>query len=343
MIKLLMVVITLTLGFLSQAWAGGLATVTLKQSSQEQAAIVEGVVEAIKSSLIAPQVSGSITALPVKAGDHVKAGQLLARIDTRIANQQVVTNQAQVGAAKAQLSAARQEYERKKRLHEKEYISQAALERAESDYKTAEAQTKALLAQAGVANVQTGLHTINAPYDGVVAEVMVEQGDMAMPGKPLLSLYNPKELRVVVSVPQSQIASIKNDVAINVLIPSAVEAERNLTGMQVVVLPTADLVSNMFKVRVTLPQNLVSVSPGMFARAMLPVTNASIQAQIYVPTKAVIKRSELMAVYVVDNQGHPHLRQVRLGRKQGDDIEVFAGLQAGEKVALDPIAAANFK
>jgi multidrug efflux pump subunit AcrA (membrane-fusion protein) len=67
------------------------------------------------------------------------------------------------------------------------------------------------------------------------------------------------------------------------------------------------------------------------------------QAQIYVPASAVIKRSELTAVYVVDSQGHPHLRQVRLGRKQGDNIEVFAGLQLGEKVALDPIAAANFQ
>ena len=64
---------------------------------------------------------------------------------------------------------------------------------------------------------------------------------------------------------------------------------------------------------------------------------------MYVPAKAVIKRSELMAVYVVDKQGRPHLRQVRLGRKQGDNIEVFAGLQAGEMVAINPIAAANLK
>lgn len=316
---------------------------TIQPHNQAQAVTVEGTVEAIKSSLIAPQVAGSITALPVKAGDEVKAGQLLARIDTRIAQQQVISNQAQVAAANAQLSAARQEFERKRRLHEKQYISQAALERAESDYKMAEAQTKAQLAQTGAANVHTGLHTINAPYAGLVAEVMAEQGDMAMPGKPLLVIYDPKLLRVVVNVPQSQLANIKAGAGVNVNIDAAVEAERSLTATQVTVLPTADAVSNMVKVRVTLPQGLASVRPGMFARAALPVSLSNASPQIIVPAKAVIKRSELTAVYVVNSKGQPQLRQVRLGRKQGNNIEVLAGLQAGEKIALNPIAAANFK
>lgn len=343
MIKSLFTALMLTSGFVNTALAAGLSTITIKQSSQAHVATVEGSVEAVKSSLIAPQVAGSIIALPVKVGDEVKAGQLLVRIDTRIANQQVATNQAQAAATQAQLVAARQEYERKRRLHEKQYISQAALERAESDYKTAEAQTKAQLAQTGVANVQTGLHTINAPYAGLIADVMVEQGDMAMPGKPLLTVYDPGMLRVVVNVPQSQVASIKAGASVKVNISAAAEAERNLTGTQVVILPTADAVSNMVKVRVALPQGLVSVRPGMFARAILTMTESANQEQIYVPSKAVIKRSELTAVYVVDGKGRPQLRQVRIGRRQGENYEVFAGLQAGDKVAIDPIAAANFK
>jgi len=331
------------IALLKIASAGDLVTVIVTRFSNELTYTAEGVVEAVKSSVIASQVAGSITTLTIKAGDHVKVGQLLARIDTRMATQQAMTNQAQVAAAQAQLSAARKEYERKRRLYEKQYISQAALERSESDYKTAEAQTKAQLSQTGMANVQTGLHTINAPYSGVVAEVMVEVGDMAMPGKPLLSLYDPSGFRVVVNVPQSKISNLKDDASIKVLIPAATEKERSLTSTHLTVLPTADPVSNMVMVRLTLPLSLTSITPGMFARAMLPVSNSKGQAQIYVPATAVIKRSELMAVYVVDSQGHPRLRQVRLGRKQGDNIEVFAGLQAGEVVALDPIAAANIK
>lgn len=357
MIKPFQWIFILIAGFSNNLWAAGLATAVVTQSGNQPTFTVEGLVEAVKSSVIAQQVSGSITALPVKAGDHVKAGQLLARIDTRIAAQQTMANQAQVvaaqaqvAAAQAQLSAARKEYERKHRLYEKQYISQAALERAESEYKTAEAQTntqiaqtKAQVAQTGISSVQTGLHTITAPYSGVVAEVMTEEGGMAMPGQPILTLYDPSGLRVTVNVPQSQLANIKAGSSINVQVPAAAEAERNLISTHLMVLPTADSVSNMSIMRLTLPQNLISIRPGMFARAALPVISAKGKAQILVPIKAVIKRSELVAVYVVDMQGHPQLRQVRLGRKQGENVEIFAGLRVGELVALDPIAAANVK
>jgi len=325
------------------AWAAPLQTMTVAQVNAEPVITAEGTVEAVKSSMLAPQVSGNITAFNVKAGDHVKAGQVLARIDTRIANQQAIANQAQVAAARAQLSAARQEYERKKKLYDRQYISQAALERAESDYKTAEAQTKAELAQTGIATVQSGLHTVTAPYAGVVADVMAEQGDMAMPGKPLLTLYDPAEMRAVVSVPQSQVADIKSGSTTTVMIPAAAETERSMRATKLTVLPTADVVSNSMQVRLQLPANLSSVSPGMFVRAMLPSASANLSNQIYVPAQAVIRRSELMAVYVVNVKGEPQLRQVRVGRRQGDKVQIASGLQAGEKIALDPIAAANYQ
>ncbi len=340
---LVLILSLISIAFSHVANATGLATVAVKQSNSELFFTAEGVVEAVKGSVIAPQVSGSITALAVKVGDHVKAGQLLARIDTRMANQQAASNQAQVVAAQAQLSAARKEYERKHRLYEKQYISQAALERAESDYKTAEAQTKAQLAQSGLSNVETGLHTINAPYAGVVAEVMTEVGGMAMPGQAILSLYDPSEFRVTVNVPQSQLANLKTDSSIKVLIPAAAESDRSITSTRMTVLPTADSVSNMMMVRLTLPLSLASLRPGMFARALLPINGANGKSQLFIPAKSVIKRSELVAVYVVDKQGNPQLRQVRLGRKQGENVEIFAGLRVGELVALDPIAAANVK
>ena len=73
------------------------------------------------------------------------------------------------------------------------------------------------------------------------------------------------------------------------------------------------------------------------------MTGIKAQSIITLPQKAIIRRSELVAVYVVNQQGKPQLRQVRLGRKQGDNIQVLAGLRAGDVVALDPIAAANLK
>lgn len=323
--------------------ATGLETMMVRQSGSASIIIVEGVVEAVQNSVIAPQVAGSIVALPVKVGDQVKAGQMLVRVDSRMATQQVISSQAQVSAAQAQLVAARNEYERKRRLFEKKFISQAALERAESDLKTAEAQTKALIAQTGLSSVQTGLHTIKAPYAGIIAEVTAEVGDMAMPGKPLLVLYNPKQLRVVINVPQSQLASLKQGEEATTSIPAAIESERLISNTTMTILPTVDAVSNTVKVRLSLPQELSSIRPGMFARARLPIKASEQLGQVLIPLRSVMRRSELMLVYVVDQTGQPQLRQVRLGRQWNDNIEVLAGLQIGEKVALDPIAAVHFK
>ena len=196
-----------------------------------------------------------------------------------------------------------------------------------------------------MSSVQTGLHTLNAPYAGLVAEVLVEVGDMAMPGKPLLTVYSPKDMRVVVNMPQSQLANLKQGADVTVLIAAATESEHKLTSAHMVILPTVDAVSHMAKVRITLPSNISGITPGMFARAMLHLVKDKKEQtpQLLVPSKAVVKRSELQAVYVVDTQGHPHLRQVRLGRQHGEKVEVFAGLQAGESIALDPNAAANYK
>ncbi|GBG13087.1 RND transporter [Novimethylophilus kurashikiensis] len=323
----------------SSAIAAPLATAPVASSGSNGTYTAEGVVEAVKSSLIAAQVTGSVTALTVKAGDTVKAGQLLARIDTRLAAQQVATNQAQVVAAQAQLAAARKEYERKQRLYDKQYISQAALERAEADFKAAQAQTQAQTAQSGMASVQTGLHAIYAPYSGVIAEVMTEVGNMAMPDKPLIAMYEPRAMRVVANVPQSVVAKLKQQADIQVEIPGAVQGR--MASRELTVLPMADAVSHVVQVRIGLPGTVSGLKPGMFSRAALPMTESDADGKLSIPASAVLRRSELNAVYVVDKQGRPQLRQVRLGRQLGDRMEVLAGVEAGEQVALDPIAAAK--
>jgi RND family efflux transporter MFP subunit len=205
------------------------------------------------------------------------------------------------------------------------------------------AQTKSQLAQAGIAGVQSGLHSINAPYAGVVSEVLVEAGDMALPGQPLVRMYDASEMRVVVNVPQSQLALIKQQGTVKVVVGAAKMAENTLNITQYAVLPTVDPITNTVKLRLALPKNLKTIAPGMFARATLPLNSEKGKVQLYIPIKAVIKRSELVAVYVLDAQGRPQLRQVKLGRIQGENVEVFAGLQLGETLAEDPIAAANYK
>jgi len=303
--------------------------------------VAEGFVEAVRQSIISSQVAGRITALPVKAGDLVKSGQLLARVDERAAAQQVAASQAQVAAARAQMEVARKEYERSRQLFQKHYISQAAMDQAEAQYKATQAQARAMLAQAGVATTETSFHTLRAPYAGVLANVVAEVGDMATPGKPLMTLYDPTRLRVVVNLPESYVASLKKAVPVMLEIPNATDELRWQKAALVTLLPTADPTSHTLQVRLDLPTAAARLTPGTFAKAHFQITEQANSAKLLIPAKAVIKRTELHAVYVLAADGKFRLRQVRLGKPIGNKVEILAGLQAGERVALDPLAAAR--
>jgi len=322
------------------ARASGIETVTVKTSGSEIIYIADGVVEAIRQSAIAAQVSGRITELAVKAGDSVRSGQVLARIDERAADLQAAASRAQAAAVQAQLDAARKDYERSQRLHQKQYISQAAMDQSEAQFKANQAQADALLAQARAAATETSFHTLRAPYNGVLASVTAEVGDMAAPGKLLMTVYDPSRLRVVVNVPESYAGVLTAGAAVKLEFPGARETLRWQSARSVTVLPTADPVSHTVQVRLALPANISGLPPGMFARAHLPVKGQHTEG-LLVPARAVIKRTDLYAVYVVDDRGKPQLRQVRLGKTVGDEVEILAGLRAGERIARDPLAAAR--
>lgn len=342
----------LALGLLLQspvasAAAPALATAPVRSSAAASLSGFDGVVEAVRQTAVAAQVPGAITALEVKAGDRVKAGQVLARVDARSADQTASASDAQLRQAQALLDVATKDFQRQQQLHQKQYISQAALDRAESQYKAAQAQAAALQAQAGAARTQSGLHVLRAPYAGVVADVPVSTGDMAMPGRALMTIYEPGALRVGASVPQSAWSAPAGANAhargVRVEFPGLPETRRWFDARDVQLMPTVDAATHTVQLRIPLPAGLDGVAPGMFARVWLPAAEGAQAAsgRLFVPRSAVVRRAEMNGVYVVDAKGVPLLRYVRLGRSVGDEIEVLSGVSAGERVALDPQAAAR--
>ncbi|MBC5763946.1 efflux RND transporter periplasmic adaptor subunit [Ramlibacter albus] len=313
------------------------ASIQVRPAAQPGLAAYDGVVQAVRQTVLAAQVAGAVVALEVKAGDAVKAGQLLVRLDARAAEQSAAAGAAQVRAAGAALDAARREYERQQQLLQQKFISQAAFERAEAQFKTAQAEAAAQLATAGAARTQADFYAIRAPYAGVVSEVSVVLGDMAMPGRPLVTLHDPAAMRVSAAVPQSVAASLPKQALPAVDLP-ATSAGR-IVPVHMQLLPAVDAATHTQELRLDLPEG-TPVAPGMFARVWLPAADAA-SARVFVPVQSVVRRAELTAVYVIGDKGQPLLRQVRLGRAEGDRVEVLAGLSAGERVALDPQAAAS--
>lgn len=317
-----------------------LATAIVQASGVAGTSSFDGIVEAVRQTVIAAQVQGAVTELNVKSGDTVKAGQVLLRIDARTASQNSAASRAQVQAARSALNVATREYDRQKQLLAKEYISQAAFERAEAQYRATTAELNAQIAQASAADIQSGFFVVKAPYSGVVSDVPVSLGDMAMPGRPLLSIYDPAALRVTASVPQTALAQFADKTPAKVELP-ALPAERQwLDRSQVQVLPTFDANTHSGQVRVSLPEGIKGVTPGMFARVWVETAGA-FTGRLFVPASAIVRRAEVTGLYVIDAKGRPVLRQVRLGRAQDKLVEVLSGVSSGDRVALDPQAAAR--
>lgn len=304
----------------------------------------DGVVQALRQTEVTAQVAGAIVDLPVKAGDTVRAGQVLARLDARAAEQVAAAGGAQVLAAQASEEEARRELARQQRLFEKHYISEAALERAEARHATARAQAAAQRAAAGASRTQSGFYVVAAPYDAVVAEVPVALGDMALPGRPLLRLYDPRALRVSVNVPQRVAEALRPADVPMLTLPGD---PAPVTPLAVRRLPVADPATHTVELHLELPPVSGQTVPGAFTRVWLP--SAQRTARLYVPATAVVRRAELHAVYVLGVPGapgrgdRPMLRQVRLGPVEGDRVEVLTGLAEGERVAADPVAAGRLR
>lgn len=294
----------------------------------------ESTVEAVRQATVAAQVQGRVIEVRVDAGDRVKQGDVLMRIDERESSQAVAGADAGVAQAQAQLANARATWERTKNLFAQKFVSQAALDQAEATYRAAEAQMKAASAGRGQATTTRSFTVINAPIGGVVAERQTELGEMASPGKPLLTLYDPKGLRVVASIPQYRLGELRGKVRAKVEFP---ESERWIDAVEVELLPVADARTHVVRARVQLPDNLEGVVPGMFARAHFIVGQSK---KLVMPQQAVIRRGELTGAYVSDGKDRFQLRQLRLGEPLADgQVEVLAGLAAGDKVAIEPIKA----
>ena len=280
----------------------------------------EALVEAVQQTTVGAQIAGRVIEVRADAGQRVTKGEVLMRLDAREAAEAA-------RAANAQYANARLNYERTKSLVAQKFMSAAALDKARADYDAAAANRAA-------AGASESHAVIVAPLTGVVARRHAELGDMATPGKPLFTLYEPGGLRVTASIPQYRLNDMRGVKTARVEFP---ELGKWVDATAVLLLPTADTATHVSQVRVSLPP-LPEATPGMFARVHFVLGEA---AKLTVPAAAVVRRGEVAAVYVLGADKRLSLRQLRLGDAVGaGEIEVLAGLTAGDKVVTDPVKAA---
>jgi len=305
----------LTASVLAQA----LPVVTAQLHPVDLSFPAEALVEAVQQAEVGAQVAGRVLEVKADAGKSVRKGELLMRIDAREAEEAA-------RAAAAQYANARLNYERSKTLKDQKFLSQAAVDKARADFDAASANRAA-------AGASQSHASILSPITGIVARRHAELGDMATPGKPLFTIYEPAGLRVTASVPQYRLKEMRSVKTARVEFP---EMGKWVDATSVTLLPTADAMTHVSQVRVNLPP-MTEAMPGMFARVHFVVGQAE---KLTVPVAAVVRRGEVAAVYVQAADGQLGLRQLRLGDAVGQgEIEVLAGLVSGDKVVTDPIKA----
>lgn len=276
----------------------------------------EEVVGTVRSKLraaVEAKVSGRVLEYTAVPGQMVKAGDLLATLDAREV-------QAKVDQAKATLENAKRDFDRQQKL-----IATNATTRREFD----SAQARVEVGEAAVSEAETMMSyaRVTAPFDGVITHKLADVGDLAMPGKPLLEIEAPTDLRFEANLPEALLGNVKLGDKIKVMIASV---GGPLEAVVSEIAPVADAVSRTFQVKLDLPPT-EGLRTGQFGRASVPVAEVML---LLVPQSAVIKRGQMEMVFVV-RDGKATLRLVKTGKVIDGQVEVLSGLEEGEMVVTD--------
>jgi RND family efflux transporter MFP subunit len=309
-----------------------LATITVAAGGADAGRAWDGVVEAVRQADLSAQTSGRVTVVAADVNDHVIEGQVLVRLTAVEQQAGASTARAQLRAAEAGAVEAEANYARYQALGSKQFVSRLQLDQARAARDAAVAGRDAARAQLAQAGQQTEYTVVRAPFAGIVSARRVEPGESVAPGQMLMSVYAPGALRIEVQVPESDAAAIRVANKAFVLLADG----RRVAAAAVSVFPAADPATHSVGVRVILPDMQDAPLPGITAKVLFPIAGGG--APLQIPSGAIVQRGEVSAAYVITGN-RISMRQLRLGQRQGDQVEVLSGLRSGEIVAADPVSA----
>jgi len=320
-----------------------------------------GVVQARTTAVITSRIVSPVLSVLVLPGDRVRAGQPLVRLDARDLDAQRERAAAAAGAlalgaqaiaaeregAEAALVLARATHARIAALHERRSATPHELDEAVSALRSAEARLRAIEArvsesQSGLESARAAAHAatviatyavITAPFDGIVTEKLVEPGNLATPGMPLLRVEDSRAFRLEVRLDASRAAIAAPgqtvDVALDGRSPDA--GFKPVEGRVAEVARAVDAGSQAFVVKIDLPAS-AAIRSGTFARARFRGRSRDV---LTVPAEAVVRQGQLPTVFVV-HEARARLRVVHAGETGGSRVEILAGLSPGDEVIVAP-------
>ena len=325
-----------TLGLVAQAALGQEAlspqpvtTAVAERSELHETVHLDGVIEAVQQSTVSAQTSGTVQSLPFDVDDSVTAGELIVQLEDSEQRSRLRQAQAGLEEAEAALVDARQRFNRIETVHERGLVSRQEFDQARNNLAAARARVERASAAVSEAQEQLSYTRVVAPYGGILTERHVEVGEAVNPGQPLLSGLSLEQLRVVVDLPQKYAELARTERQAQVTLADG----RVLETGEMTFYPYANPQTHTFRLRMRLSEPNGSLFPGMLVKVSVPVAT---REALWVPASSLIQRSELRAVFVLDDQDQPRLRQVRTGVRDNGRLEILAGLSEGERVVTNP-------
>lgn len=280
---------------------------------------------------LSPQVTGLVAIIQVDAGDRVRSGQTLLKLDDQLAKLELQRAQAAVAQGQAQWQEAQRLQREAEELtrHEK-LLSETVVRARASATQIAQAELETLQAQAQYQAAVVAQHRLTAPFDGVIALRHVDVGEWLATGTAAFDLVATDALRMDVQAPQEQIGQIVPGDRARVQLDAY--PGRDFPAHVATVVPVSSRESRSFLVRLQFDRAYPELAPGLSAVAQFSL-GAGTQV-VLLPRDAVLRQPDgSTQVWVVIEQ-RAQTRQIRLGRSFADRVEVLSGIQAGEIVVV---------
>jgi RND family efflux transporter MFP subunit len=281
---------------------------------------VPGAVQARKRAALSARMAASVTTLPYREGERVPAGAVVVGLaDAAV--------RAAVTAAEAAAAAAESDLGRTRTLAEEGVVARRELERMTAAASVARAQLSA-------ARDSLSYATLRAPFAGRIAARRVNVGDVVSPGLPLIEIEGEGGLELLATVESAVAATLRPGAKVRAMVDGQPEP---LPATITALAPSGDPTTHRFEVKADLPA-AAGLRAGLFARLLVPA--ASAEPRLVVPATAVVERGGLTGLFVV-RDGPARLRWVAAGARDGDTVEIRAGVAAGEHVVVDPAGLAD--
>ncbi len=304
---------------------------TTTQDTSQKYYNSSGITEAVNSANLSTRTMGYIKNIHVQVGDIIKKGQLLINIHNADLAAKLAQAEAGIAEATASYERAEKDFQRFTQLFRDTSASQIELDDVTVQYLMAKARLESATQIKNELNAQFSYTNIKAPFNGKVTNKFVHIGDMANPGMPLIEVESSGLFQVLTRVPESRIFLITNDMEVEVNIKSLNE---HVKGKVIEVSTSAKNTGGQYQVKVALESTDFKLRSGMFVNVKFPVAIDAPSQTVYLPKKAIVTHGQLSGVYSVSQSNTALLRWLRLGKTNGDKVEVLSGLSIGEKYIL---------